>query len=293
MKSLIASRETKRISKAARMLTSSTRLMPDFLIIGAQKCGTTSLFNYLIQHPHVASPAKKEIHFFNRYYQKGTNWYRSYFPTLFSKLGRQDLLTGEASTGYICHPHAPNRIARELTQVKLIALLRNPVDRAYSHYQHTSRRGIESLSFEDAIAREEERVGGVVATMLKDEYYYDPSEYLYSYLSRGIYVDQIKIWFNHFPKEQILILSSEDLFTNPSIVFKQVLEFLDLPAWEPENYGKYNRDSNKICGEHPEMDVSIRKSLTDYFKPHNERLYEYLGRDFGWNTGDNNAIHRN
>lgn len=173
-----------------------------------------------------------------------------------------------------------------LPQVKLIALLRNPVDRAYSHYQHTSRRRIESLSFEDAIAREEERLSDVFMTMMQNEHYYDPREHLYSYLSRGIYVEQMKIWFNHFPKEQILILSSEDLFANPSKVFKKVLKFLDLPEWELENYGTYNHDSNKIYRKYPEMDASTRKSLTDYFKPHNERLYEYSGTNFGWNTGD-------
>jgi hypothetical protein len=275
-----------------RLITSPIRLMPDFIIIGAQKCGTTSLFNYLLQHPCVDSPARKELGFFNRRYRRGIYWYRSRFPTSLKKLHRQDLITGEATTDYLCYPHVPKKVVETLPQVKLIVLLRNPVNRAYSHYHHTVRLGVETFSFEEAIEREEERLHSIIVRMFEDEYYYNIKHCFYSYLSRGIYIDQIKNWFSFFPKEQILILRSEDLYAEPSAVFRQVLKFLDLPEWEPENYGKYINGKYDNYN-YQKMDVVVRKRLVDYFKPHNERLYEYLGKNFSWNTGDSNAVHGN
>jgi len=164
-------------------------------------------------------------------------------------------------------------------QVKLIALLRNPVDRAYSHYRHEVRLGVETLSFEDAIEREEKRLRDEMEKMLEDNDYYSFNHEHYSYLSRGIYVDQLKTWTKNFPKEQILILKSEEFFNNPSTIFKQVLEFLNLPSWELKEYRKYNIGYYARA----RMNVPIRKRLIDYFELHNQRLYEYLGVDFGWN----------
>lgn len=273
----VSKRALARIPKVYRNLTSSIRLMPNFIVIGAQKCGTTSLFEYLIEHPSISAPARKEIAFFSRHFSKGINCYRSYFPTLFHRLGRQGHITGEASTGYICHPHAPRRIAETIPQVKLIALLRNPVDRAYSHYHHTVRRGRENLSFEEAIEKEDERLHGLVERMLENENYYNKNFHYYSYLSRGIYVEQLKIWLEAFRRDQILILRSESLDTQPSATLEKVLNFLDVPCWEPKKYERYN--SNSYIKR---IDPATRQYLIDYFKPHNEKLYKLLGVNFDW-----------
>lgn len=258
-----------------RLLTSPIRLLPSFIIIGGQKCGTTSLFKYLLEHPSVSPPLKKEPHFFESRYKSNLNWYRLYFPTCFVKSKRPDLITGEASTGYIYSPHAPKRIAQSIPQVKLILLLRNPVDRAYSHYNHTVRWGKETLSFKEAIVREEERLKVSRARMIKDGYYSFELHY-YSYISRGIYIDQLKNWLLFFKREQILILRSEDLYTNPENIYKKVLDFLELPQKELKNVKPYN------SGVYQDMDTATRQQLINYFKPHNERLYEYLGTDFYW-----------
>ncbi len=113
-----------------RRLTSGSRRLPDFIILGAQRAGTSSLYYYLSQHPQILPAVRKELHFFDDHYRRGLGWYRSQFPTR----GARGTITGEATPYYLSHPHAPARIQRLLPQARLIVLLRNPVERAISHY---------------------------------------------------------------------------------------------------------------------------------------------------------------
>ncbi len=172
--------------------------------------------------------------------------------------------------------------------MKLIVLLRNPIDRAYSHYWLRTTLGDETLSFEDAIHAEEERIAAERERVLADENHRDTYR-RFSYLSRGIYVDQLQHWMSYYPKEQFLILQSEDLYREPAGVTKQTLEFLGVPGQEIEmskEYKQYRlarKTGYKEKKKAPKMDLQVRKYLHDYFKPHNARLYEFLGRDFGWN----------
>ena len=279
---LFTRRVIQEILRFPRRLTSQMRLMPDFIIIGAQRCGTTSLYNYLIKHPSIAPVLKKEIHFFDLNFDKNVAWYRAHFPTSLyknyvKKIRKQNLITGEASPYYLFHPHAPKRVWETIPEIKLIVLLRNPIDRAYSHYKHEVRIGVETLSFEAAIEKEKDRLDGEIQKMLKDEEYHSFNHQHYSYLARGIYVDQLKYWRKFFPKEQILILKSEDFFEDPSTILKQVTRFLNLSNLTLKKYGKYN------YATYADMTSKTRKRLTEYFKPHNKKLYEYIGRDFGWN----------
>lgn len=263
--------------KIGRILTSPIRRMPDFLIIGAQKCGTTSLFNYLVQHPDIGEPHRKEISYFSYKFCRGSSWYKSFFPIFIPGLKQDFLITGEATTEYICYPNSAKRVAQAMPNLKLITLLRNPVDRAYSHYHHTKRMGMESLSFEEAITKEDERVSRYKKKILEDKNYYHINYHYYTYLSRGIYADQIKDWPQLFNQEQILVLKSEDFFNRPSKTFKQVLEFLELPSWEPKQYKQLNSNSYQNM-----IDSQTREKLVDYYKPHNERLYQLLDMNFGW-----------
>jgi hypothetical protein len=266
-------------------MTSRLRLMPDFMIIGAQKGGTTSLFRLLEKHPCIIPAARKEVHYFdnmNNNLQYGMDWYRAHFPTLFNRyfhrwINHQNVITGEASPYYIFHPLAPERVFGTVPKVKLIAMLRDPVARAYSQYQHNMRKGYESLTFEQAIDLEEERLGREIEKLMGDGNYYSFNHAYYSYLSRGIYLQQLINWHRSFPKDQLLIIRSENFFSDPASVYGQVLAFLELPEWNLENYSKYN-DS----GGYPEMNPDTKEQLTDYFRPHNERLFEYLGVDLGW-----------
>jgi hypothetical protein len=249
--------------------------LPDFLIIGAQKCGTTFLYHLLCQHPYVETASTKEIHFFDTNFAEGVQWYRSHFLTS-SQKNRRKILTGESSPYYIYHPHAAKRVAQVVPRVKLIALLRNPVDRAYSDYNHKFREAREHLSFEEAIEAEEDRLRGEKEKLLADEDYHSPKYRKYSYLSRGIYVDQLVEWNRYFDSDQLLVLKSEDFFENPQESYERVLRFLGLPHWEIKVSGERNE------GEYDEMNSSTRQRLEAYFEPHNRRLYEFLGVDFGW-----------
>jgi hypothetical protein len=262
-------------------LTSRGRLLPDFIIIGTQRGGTTSLYKYLVQHPALGRALTKEVRYFDLNYEKGEMWYRSRFPSRRSKRvakERQglDLVIGEASPDYLFHPHAPHRVAELLPSVRLIVLLRDPVDRAHSHYWHQKKRGHETLSFEEAVGKEPERLRGELEKMLADETYSSYERHHHSYLARGIYVDQLKTWTDLIPREQFLIERSEDFFADPAGVFSRVLDFLDVPNQGLRSYDKFNAFTANP------LDPSMRSRLADYFRPQNERLYEYLGRDLGW-----------
>jgi hypothetical protein len=277
------------IAKMYRGITGPLRLLPDFLIIGTQRGGTTSLYNYLIARPGVGAAMVKELHFFDKKFNKGLLWYRAHFPSSIQKnyyqfTHRQAFVTGEASAYYLFHPHAPERVAKALPHVKLIVMLRNPVDRAYSQYNFEVDLGRETLSFEDAIDREEERIGKEREKMLQDENYISFDYSRYSYLARGIYVDQLQTWMKLFPKEQFLMLKSEDFYADPVEALEYTSKFLNLPELEMYEKKKNYKQHNYNTTPYPKMKPDTRKRLAEYFEAHNARLYDLLGVDLGWNS---------
>jgi len=264
-----------------RVVTGALRVLPDFIIIGAQKGGTSSLYRYLTEHPTVAPGVGKELHYFDWHFHRGTSWYRAHFPTavyreVFRARTGQRLVAGEASPYYLFHPHTPKRVKALLPNVKLIALLRDPVERTLSAYHHQVRRGGEPLSLLEALDREPDRLADETDRLRRDEAYNSFAHRRFSYLSRGIYADQLDAWFRMFPREQLLVIRSEDFFDNPAAIFGQVLDVLGLPAWQPRKFPRFN------SAEYAGMDPAVRQRLIDYFAPHNQRLYDLLGRDFEW-----------
>jgi hypothetical protein len=274
-----------------RNATSSMRVLPDFLILGVQKGGTTSLYNYLIEHPNIIRARRKEAHFFDQHFEKGISWYRGNFPTFMSKyyiekIRKQVFITGEGSPEYLFYPHIAKKVGNLLPKAKLIVLLRNPVDRAYSQYRHNIRWGHETLSFEDALALEEERTKEGKERAAKEENYHNFSYQRAAYIARGIYVDQVHRWLSIFPREQLLVLRSEDFFKEPGEMYKKTLSFLNVPVFEPKSlqagYKQYNKSKDSDAPR--KMDSAIRKRLIAYFEPYNTRLYELLGMDLGWDN---------
>lgn len=265
---------------------SHTRVLPDFLIIGAQKCGTTSLYKYLCNHPNVIAAqgftgSSKEVRYFSRYYSKGTDWYRRHFPTYVYKYFKKiihniEIQTGESTPSYIHFPQVAKRVYETIPEAKFILLLRNPVNRALSHYNHVLRLEKETLTFEDALKEEENRLKGEKEKLLNDPDYVSLEYGYHSYLTRGIYVDEIVEWLKYFSREQILIIQSEKLFEQSSNTFKNILEFLGLPKWEPSEYIQHN------AGKYVDMNPETRKWLVEYFRPHNERLFDLIGKRFDW-----------
>jgi hypothetical protein len=278
----LARRAARWSAQAYARPTAGLRLLPDYLIIGAQRAGTTSLHRYLVQHPGVRTTLRtKGVHFFDTGYGRGMSWYASRFPTRLTawSVARRhgvELRTGEASPYYLFHPHVPARVAEHLPQVKLIALLRDPVGRAYSHYQHEVARGFETLSFEEAIEAEPARLAAETERMLAEPLYNSFAHQHHSYLARGRYHEQLERWRALFDDRQLLVLSSERFFSDPERTFAQVLDFLELPAFTPDGFEKHNGYDYRRMGD------EIHARLAEHYREPNRRLYASLGDDLGW-----------
>jgi len=254
------------------LATSARRSLPDFLIIGAQKAGTTSLCSYLFQHPDVNAPRRKEIHFFDSpEFSLGPAWYRAHFPR-----GTQPGITGEASPYYLCHPHVPRRVHELLPHARLIVLLRDPVERALSHYHHQVRHGRERLSFLDAIDAEPTRLGHEFERMIDDENYYSDAYWGFSYMARGRYGEQLERWFEYFPRESMLVLESTALFSTPESVHLQALEFLGL---EPRPLARYPKQN---AGSYSGLEADEHRRLLREFAPDTDKLEALLNRPVSW-----------
>jgi hypothetical protein len=261
----------KRLRAECRRLTGSVRKQPDFLIIGTQKGGTSSLFHCIEQHPGARVSIAKEVHYFDLNYRKGAHWYGGYFPFAWDRR-----ITGEASPFYLFHPQVPERVRRDLPEAKIIALLRDPVERAFSHYRMNVKDGTESLSFEEALTSEHRRIGDDVEQMGADERYTGRDYRLYSYIARGFYDEQLRRWLKHFPIEQMLLLKSEEFFGNTPTVVQRVFEFLGVDPGVQIDYDGLNE------GRPGNIRPETRARLTSIFAPHNMALSVIAGPDFRW-----------
>ncbi|ESA32695.1 sulfotransferase [Leptolyngbya sp. Heron Island J] len=263
----------------ARRATSWHRTLPSFIIVGAQKSGTTSLYDYLTEHPQLWPAYIKEVHFFDgglspksNNFQKGEGWYRANFPLKSHiKTGEQ---TFEASPLYMFNPLVAQRIFNLIPQAKIIAILRNPTERAISHYFHERRYGRETLDIAEAIATEEKRL----APMWANQDYKNEIFIHLSYKSRGHYAEQLKRFLDYFPRENLLVLNAENLFQDPASVLQKVCQFIDIDSeYQFKNLRPRNIASNRIS-----VASSVYKALDYYFEPHNHELYKLLGESFNW-----------
>lgn len=261
-------------------LSAPLRLQPSFLVVGAQRSGTTSLHRLIARHPGVAPSAlHKGVHYFDMAYQKGPDWYRGHFPlALPARLrnGNQLPITGESSPYYMFHPLSPARIAKDLPGVRLIALLRDPVERAYSAYAHEFARGFETESFPRALDLEPERLAGEVEKMLADPTYLSLAHQHQAYASRGHYAEQIQRLHALFPPDSVLVLDSGRFFADPQEQYGKVIDFLGLPPWQPATPEHANARPRS------DMPAAVRERLADYFAPHDARLTELLGWTPSW-----------
>jgi hypothetical protein len=254
-------------------ITAPARPLPDFLILGAQKAGTTALYAYLRSHPAITGPSWKEVSYFDRHYARGEAWYRGNFP---NRLRARDKLVGEGSPSYLFHPLAPERVRGLVPEARLAALVRNPIDRALSHYHHEVALGREQLSFEDALDAEEERLRGEEERLRSDARYFSREWWSHTYKGRGRYAEQLERWLAVFPREQLLILPSEELLAEPEAAHARVLEFLGA---RPHRLQSYPRVFER---RYEPMAPETRARLAAEFAAPNRRLYELLGRDLGW-----------
>jgi hypothetical protein len=262
--------------------TAARRQLPSFLVVGAQRAGTTSLFRALLSHPLIHSANHhKGVNFFDVRYDRGLAWYQGHFPTTARlRSHRRDLpgdpVTFEASGYYMFHPCAPQRIAKHLPDVRLVLMLRDPVERAFSAWKHESARGFENAGFERALELEDGRLAGQAERMLADPSYQSFSHRHHAYVRRGQYAEQLLRLREHLPPEHIHVVESELFFTQPEAAYGELLDFLDLPVVLPSRFDRWNGRPSAP------MSATTRLLLNEHFDPHDQALATLLGRDPAW-----------
>jgi hypothetical protein len=282
----IASDIAKRWIRRYAVATSRFRPLPDFIILGTKRGGTTTLYRSLLGHPWVvplvpAAQRIKGVHFFDRNFARGTDWYRSHFPsTAYAASVRairgHPILSGEASPYYLLHPLAPERAASVAPDARLIVLLRDPVDRAFSHYRDEVKLGHETLSFDAALDAEEARIRPELAKIASDPNYHSAIHEHFSYVSYGHYADQLRRWFTFFSREQLLVVLSEELFADPAEALRKVMRFLGLP---PSRYPVPRRLNAAPTAT---LDPAVRARLETYYRPGVADLEDLLERRLLW-----------
>jgi tetratricopeptide (TPR) repeat protein len=249
----------------------ATRLSPSFLIIGTQKGGTTSLHRYLCEHPHVQPAAHKEIDFWSVEYDRGLAWYMAQFPPRSSD---SRCITGEASPTYLDHPDAPARLQATFPNTKLILVLRDPTDRAISHYYHRYRERnlvtpIEAFLRSELVFTQQHPPESIPA----DRY---ATHLRGRLISRGLYSTFVKRWLQFFPRDQILAIDSRELFSQTGAVLTRVHRFLDLEPQPLDVYPVFNP------GTYRHISPALEAELRHFFRPYNEELMTILDLDFDW-----------
>ncbi len=274
------------------MATARWRPDPEFLIIGSKRGGSTSFFFDLLAHPQVCplfprpdhlpkGEATKGIHFFDQNYFRGERWYRGHLPStaVRGRLARRvgpPVITGEASPYYLFHPAAAVRAADTVPDAKIIAVLRDPVMRTYSHWKERRRNRREPLDFLDALAVEDQRIGDAEQRLVADPGAYSYAHEQQSYARQSEYDVALERWYRRFPADRILVLASEDYYADPAGVLATAFTFLGI---EPRDVGG-GEVRNAAAGDR--LDPDVRARLAQRFAPHNARLAEMTGRSFPW-----------
>jgi hypothetical protein len=262
-------------SRAAKQTLGGEGAMPSFLIVGAQRAGTTSLHEYLATHPQIRwPPLVKGMHYFTMEYTRGEAWYRAQFPSQ-RTLRRSGRVTGEASPYYLFHPYAAERIQATVPDVRIIAILRDPVKRAWSHYHHEVARGNEQLSFRAAVEAEPERMDGE-DRRLADPAYRSPHHRHHAYLGRGRYAQQLTRYFNRLGRERVLVLESGRFARDTQSCLDEVTEHLGIHRLELRRADHHNARS------YPEMEDDLQRWVAQRLEADNERLFALLGARFAW-----------
>jgi hypothetical protein len=269
---------------ALRQLTARFRALPNVLIIGGQRCGTSSLYKYLGQHPEVRASIRKEIQYFTAFAERGEAWYRSHFPLAGTRSSRRTKIYFEASPDYLLDHRCAARAAGVLKDARIVAIVRNPVARALSHYEHNCQLGHEWLPFDDALDAEESRLATHRERMDREPDSPISKEYCrFSYVTRGFYAEQLATWMEHFPLERILVIESADLFRDPALTMSRLTTFLDIAPWTASEYRNYSYVGRSgETARKKEVAPSTRARLEAIYRGPNERLEQLLGRQLNW-----------
>lgn len=268
-----------------RVLTARWRVVPDFVIIGCQRGGTSSLYRYLGLHPQISPSLRKETEYFTAKYPEGESWYRAHFPLqlrhrVAGLFGRRRI-TFEATPDYMVDPRAPRRCRELLPDARFVVLLREPGERALSQFHHNKRLGLETETFKRAIELEVSRISADLAEMETDPETPATSFRRFSYLARGDYAEQLERWFDVYPRDRFLILESEEFFSDPDRVLGKILDFVGARPWSPPEFRNYSYLERGVVG-HEEVPTAFRGILDDRFAESNRRLRHLVHEDLGW-----------
>jgi hypothetical protein len=263
-------------------LTAGLRMSPQFLICGAQRCGTTSMYRTLSQHPAVIKAVlHKGVHYFDTGYGHGRSWYQAHFPlrstaARVTRRSGETALTFESSPYYLFHPLAQQRIAHDLPGVRILILLRDPVERAYSAYTHELARGYETEPFEKALELEPSRLAGEEAKIIADPSYNSHSFQHHGYVSRGHYLPQLQRWEQLVGRDRMHVIDSDDFFSDPEPVWRSTVGFLGLSDTSIPRFEQHNARPRSA------MPDSVRAQLTDGFAASDDALTAWWGRTPSW-----------
>ena len=266
----------------ARTLTGGAGMLPGFLIVGGQRCGTTSMTRALCEHPALFNALlNQEVHYFDTGYGRGPAWYRSNFPLqayarFAARAAGAAPVAFESSPYYMFHPLAAGRISRDLPGVKLLVLVRDPVERAYSAHAHELARGFETEPFERALELEDQRLAGEAERIVSQPGYLSHSHQHHAYLTRGLYADQLERLDKLFGRDRVHVVDSGRFFTDPEPVYDGVLEFLGL---HQHGYPVFERHNARPRSP---MSETLRAKLNDHFLAADERLTGWLGQPPSW-----------
>jgi len=274
------------------MITASMRPDPDFLLIGAKRGGSTSFYYDLITHPQVAllfprpdrlpkAAATKGIHYFDSNYYRGQRWYASHLPSTRvrhaqARAAGGPVVTGEGSPYYLTHPAAAERVARDLPSVKLIAVLRDPVLRAHSHWKERVREGKEQLTFREAVDQEPLRVGADAERLRRDPRFYSYAHEQQSYLEQSRYAAALERWFEHFPRSSFLIIKSEDYYEAPTRELDHAADFLGIVP------GCFETGDARNAAPGGSLDEATRREVENRLREDAIRLRELTGITWDW-----------
>jgi len=259
-------------------------MTPSFLIVGAKRAGTTSLYQTIVGHPQVLPAVlHKEVHYFDNGYAHGSAWYRGHFPTRAAAAIAQrrtglPAVTAEATPSYMWHPLAARRIAEDLPAVRLVVLIRDPVLRAYSEHAHSVSMGWETEQFERAMELEDERMSGEMERLVAEPGYRSVHHACHAYVTRGRYVEQLERLEALFGRDRIHVIDSDALFLDPAPALDGLTEFLGLQTWQPPSLKNLNARPRS------RLSASLQSRLADDFAPYDARLATWLGWTPSWRS---------
>jgi len=254
-------------------------MSPSFIVVGAQRAGTTTLYRVLSEQPGVVRPTvSKGIGYFDVHYARGPRWYRAHYPLTWVARRRagREAVAFESSGYYLFHPLAPSRIARDLPGVRIVVMVREPVERAFSAHRHELVRGFETEPFERAVELEEQRLAGEAERIIAEPAYRSWEHRHHAYLARSRYSEQIARYLDALGEDRVYIVDADRFFETPLEEYERLRAWLGLPVWQPSSVKQWNaRPRDPLAPE-------VRAKLEMYFEPYDRELARQMGRTPRW-----------